>query len=159
MAFTFPGVEDIANSYRTLAQLYIIDGFPGWGQAKSNSRNAPYKTGNLYNSIGSYNTAAKMATVRESKAASLGKDKVELPSITLSLNYAPPQAQYGRYVHQGTGTNSQIGPRPFAEVAANDSRFKAAVDKAIGGNGGPIEKYLEAVTKKLEKAFAKYGQI
>jgi hypothetical protein len=100
-----------------------------------------------------------MATVRESKAASLGKDKVELPSITLSLNYAPPQAQYGRYVHQGTGTNSQIGPRPFAQLAANDSRFKLAVDKAIAGNGGPIEKYLEAVTKKLEKAFAKYGQI
>ncbi len=157
MAFTFPAVEDIANSFRTLAQLYIIDGYPGWGQAKSNTRNAPYKTGNLYSSIGSYNTAAKMATIRPSQAAMIGKDKIELPQITLSLNYAPPNAPYGRFVHEGTGTNSVIGPRPFAALAANDTRFNIAVNKAISGNAGPIEKYLEAITKSLDKSFKKYG--
>lgn len=157
MAFAFPAVEDIANSYKSLAQLYIIDGYPSWNKAKSNNRNAPYKTGNLYNSIGTYNTAAKMATIRPSQAAMIGKDKVELPQVTISLNYAPPNAPYGRYVHEGTGTNSAIGPRPFAQIAAEDTRFNIAINKAISGNGGPIDKYLEAITNSLQKSFAKYG--
>ena len=157
MAFTFPQVEDIADTFRSLAQLYIIDGYPGWGKAKSNNRNAPYKTGNLYNSIGSYNTAAKMATIRPSKVAAIGKDKIELPEITISLNFAPPNAPYGRYVHQGTGTNSSIGPRPFAQIAANDTRLGIVVNKAIAGNGGPVEQYLDLVSRNLEKKFEKFG--
>ena len=143
--FAFPGVKEIAAAYVTLAQIYIKGGSPNW-------KKPPYKTGNLYRRIASYNTAAKMATMRPVKS----QTKVELSNLTLSLNFAPPGAEYGKWVEWGNGTHVGAGnPRPFAQYAANDKRLKKAVDAAIKGDKGPIKALLNDFKEELDDIFKK----
>ena len=150
---TFPGVKNVCDTYRSLAQLFIVSGYPGWGKAKSSTKNAPYRTGNLFRRIGSYNTAAKMATMNPTKST----NKVELPAVTISLNFAPPGAKYGYSVHEGKGTNRVIGRRPFAELAANDSKMRKAVNEALLGKNGPVDKYYKSIQNEIEAEFESMG--
>jgi hypothetical protein len=150
-----PGLDKVAKTYATLAQYYIINGYPGWRKAESSPRAAPYVSGNLYNRIGSYNTAARMATIRTTKSL----NKVELPQVTISLNFAPPGAEYGEFVEKGTGNSSHVGPKPFAQIAANSDKLKKAVDEAMTGKGGPLDEYMKAIKGQLDSKFAKFGVI
>jgi hypothetical protein len=100
-------LKDLAGLYRSLAQNYMVSG--PWRPV--------YKTGNLYNKIGSYNTIAQMV-----KENTEGK-------VVLELNFAPPGATYGYYAETGTGTHSRIGPRPFAKYAAGDYQLKVAINE------------------------------
>jgi hypothetical protein len=100
-------LKDVAGLYRTLAQNYMING--PWRPV--------YKTGNLYNRIGSYNTVSQMI-----------KENTE-GIVVLELNFAPPGATYGYFAETGTGTHSRIGPRPFAEYAANDYQLNVAINE------------------------------
>jgi len=102
-------LKDLAGLYRTLAQTYMVNG--PWRPV--------YKTGNLYNRIGSYNTVAQMI-----KENTEGK-------VVLELNFAPPGATYGYFAETGTGTHSRIGPRPFAESAANDNQLSIAINQYV----------------------------
>ena len=110
-------LQQVANVYRELAQLYII------------RRSKPaYKTGNLYNRVGEYNTFQRMLTKNPTRAKS--KIPIKVEQINLSLSFAPPGAKYGRFVEEGT---VNMDARPFAKEAANDRRLKQTIDKAMKG--------------------------
>lgn len=133
-------LEDIATTYSKLAQLYIISG--NWKPA--------YKTGNLYNTIGSYNTAANMITLGPTRAVT----KLQLPESTfnISLQFAPPGARYGKWVEWGNGTGVGAGnPRPFAKEASKDPLLKKTIDAFVGGY---VEKdFLPVIQIGIDRAF------
>jgi hypothetical protein len=99
-------LEDVAQVYRQTAQNYIRNSYSGW-------RKAPYDTGNLYRSIGSFNNNSRMIFQQKGKSF-------------LNLNYAPPEAKYGTYVEKGT---RRMPARPFAEYAANSKALKTAINE------------------------------
>ena len=133
-------LEDIATTYSKLAQLYLISG--NWKPA--------YKTGNLYNTLGSYNTATRMITT----VSSTSTTKLELPQkgFSISLQFAPPGARYGKWVEWGNGTGVGAGnPRPFAQESSKDPLLKKTIDAYIGGY---IEKdFLPVIKIGLDRAF------
>jgi hypothetical protein len=130
----------------------MLDGYPGRNPSKPVK--PIWKTGRLYKAIGSYNTAANMATMRSTKLGT----KEELTGITVSLNFAPPQAPYGKWVEWGNGTKSGYGiPRPFARDSANDPQLIRAVDEAINGNNGLIKRYVKAINAEIEDEMDKLG--
>lgn len=116
-----PELNRVAEVYKSLAQLYIVNGKSGW-------KKPPYKTGNLYNKVGSFNNASNMILVRSPRSTT--KLKIPNQSFSVALQYAPPGAEYGRFVEDGT---SKMAARPFAESAANDPLLKRAIDDAIKG--------------------------
>jgi hypothetical protein len=116
-----PELTRVAEVYKSLAQLYIVNGKSGW-------KKPPYKTGNLYNRVGSYNNASNMVLVRNPRSTT--KLKIPNQSFSVALQYAPPGAEYGKFVEEGT---SKMAARPFAESAANDPLLKRAIDNAIKG--------------------------
>ena len=102
-------LEEVAQTFAKLAQLYMISG--NWKPA--------YKTGNLYNTIGSYNTAAQMIK----SAATTTTTELQLPQQTISLQFAPPGATYGKYMGGAIQKNFipviEIGiKRAFKNLAA-----------------------------------------
>ena len=146
--YTLPSLEYIADSFKFTALDFIYNGYPGWTKA-------PYRTGNLFRQIKDYNNAANMATYRPTK----NKTKVELQSITVSLQFSPPAANYGKWVEWGNGTGVGGGrPRPFAELAANSKQFKQAVDATMTGNNGLINAYMAQTAKNLNSILSKIGK-
>lgn len=135
--YTLPSLEKIAEGYKKQTLLYIYKGFPGW-------KKAPYKTGNLFRQVDDYNTVRNMATYRPTRH----KTKYELPAITVSLNYSPPAAGYGRYVHDGT---YKMEARPYAKEAASGPEFQKAVREAIMGKDGLLDLYVKKVGNDLDK--------
>lgn len=135
--YSLPSLEKIAEGYKQQALTYVYRGYPGW-------KKAPYKTGNLFRQIDDYNAVRNMATYRPSRH----KTKYELPSITVSLNYAPPAAVYGKYVQDGT---YKMEARPFAQLAAEGPEFKKAVDEAILGKNGILNAYVKQVARDFDK--------
>ena len=131
-------LQQVANVYRELAQLYII------------RRSKPaYKTGNLYNRVGEYNTFQRMLTKNPTRAKS--KIPIKVEQINLSLSFAPPGAKYGRFVEEGT---VNMDARPFAKEAANDRRLKQTIDKAM--KGVIDDEVLPQIRKQVDKAFIKF---
>ena len=122
-------LKDLAGLYRTLAQTYMVSG--PWRPV--------YKTGNLYKTIGDYNTIARM--IREDVE---GK-------YTLVLNFAPPGATYGYFAETGTGTHSRIGPRPFAKMAADDNQLKIAINEFMMGK---VEEKTNVLVNEIEVALS-----
>lgn len=133
-------LEQVAKTYSQLAQLYLISG--NWKPA--------FKTGNLYRTLGSYNTPDKMLTLQAARSST----KLSLPISTfnISLQFAPPGATYGKWVEWGNGTGVGAGnPRPFAEQASQDPLLKKTIDAFIGGY---IEKdFLPVIKIGLDRAF------
>ena len=115
------GLDQVADVYKSLAQLYIVNGKAGW-------KKPPYKTGNLYNRVGSFNNASNMVLVRNPRSTT--KLKIPNQSFSIALQYAPDGAKYGKFVEEGT---SKMDARPFAESAANDPLLKRSIDNAIKG--------------------------
>lgn len=106
-------LRDVAFVYKNLAQSYITNG--PWKPA--------YRTGNLYNRVGSYNTPNNMIS-------QTGDDRYEL-----SLNFAPDGASYGFFVHDGT---TKMEARPFAKLASEDATLKNAIDKFFQSEANKI---------------------
>jgi hypothetical protein len=131
-------LEEVAQTYAKLSQLYMISG--NWKPA--------YKTGNLYNTIGSYNTAAQMIR----SAATTTTTELQLPQQTISLQFAPPGAEYGKWVEWGNGTGVGAGkPRPFAKQASNDPLLKKTIDEYMGG---VIQKdFIPVIEIGIKRAF------
>jgi hypothetical protein len=115
------GLDQVASVYKELAQLYIVGGKSGW-------KKPPYQTGNLYNRVGSFNKPSNMILVRNPRSTT--KLKIPNQSFSISLQYAPQGATYGKFVEEGT---SKMAARPFAESAANDPLLKRSIDNAIKG--------------------------
>ena len=133
-------LEQVAKTFVSLAQLYLVSG--NWKPA--------YKTGNLYNRIGSYNTSNRMITSKASR--SVTKFKIPQKSFNISLQFAPPGAEYGKWVEWGNGTGVGAGrPRPFAEEASKDPLLKKTIDAYIGDY---MEKdFLPVIKIGLDRAF------
>jgi hypothetical protein len=112
-------LQDIAKQISSLAQLNL--------QRKPTRA---IDTGNLLRKVKSANIPSKM--VKELKT----KDKF---SFEIELDYAPPGAEYGQFVNDGT---SKMAARPFADNAFEDPTvnsmldqyFDELVDKMIIGN-------------------------
>lgn len=97
-------LAEVATVYKTVAQTLIRSGYSGW-------KKAPYDTGNLYRTIGSFNNEQRMVFTQGKRSF-------------LNFNYAPDGAKYGLYVEKGT---SRMPSRPFAETAANSSEVREAI--------------------------------
>lgn len=132
--------NEVANSFRTLAQTYMI-----------NRSKPAYKTGNLFKTVGSFNTSAKMLSSTKTKTGK--KIKIETPKVFITLNYAPPGAEYGKFVEDGT---VYMKARPFAEEAANDPLLKRQIDNAV--NGIIQTTIMNAVDIGLKRAFRRLPQ-
>jgi hypothetical protein len=103
-------LKDIAFKYADLAAVYMVNG---------QYFKRAYITGNLERRVRNYNDVSRML-----KEQSEGK-------VVLALNYAPPGAEYGYFVHEGKGTSEKYGPRRYSEVAANDAEVRNLIDKYI----------------------------
>ena len=99
-------LQDIAKQISSLAQLNL-----------QRQPTRAIKTGNLLKKVKSANTPAKM--VKEIKT----KDNY---SFEIELDYAPPGAEYGQFVNDGT---SKMAARPFADNALNDPTVTAMLDQ------------------------------
>lgn len=99
----------VAQTLSAVAQSYIKTGGNfGWP-------NPPYLTGNLYKRFGAFNTPAN--TIQK-----MGR------GYKITLNFAPPEAEYGYFAETGTGTHKNKGPRPFARNAANSPQVKKTIE-------------------------------
>lgn len=122
-----PTLQDIAKQINSLAQLNL--------QRKPTRA---IDTGNLLRTVASYNTPQRM--INEVKT----NDQY---SFEIDFDYAPPGAEYGKYVNDGT---YKMDARPFATNAMNDPTvlsmldqyYEDVVDKLVIGN---IAKELDAM--------------
>jgi len=119
--------KDVAGLFKTLAQTYMVSG--PWRPA--------YKTGNLYKRVGDFNTANQMLREEEGK-------------YTLVLNYAPPGAEYGKFVEEGT---RYMDARPFAQFASQDATLKSLIGEVITNN---LRKEAEKVGTQLDIKFGAF---
>ena len=127
-------LKDIAFKYADLAGVYMTNG---------QYFKRAYITGNLFNRVTGYNDVSRML-----KEQAEGK-------IVLALNYAPPGAEYGFFVHEGKGSSTKYGPRRYAEYAANDPELKMFINEFVLGQ---VDKKVEEMVKPLDfvlKGFAK----
>jgi hypothetical protein len=127
-------LKDIAFKYADLAGVYMVNG---------QFFKRAYITGNLENRVRGYNDVSRML-----KEQSEGR-------VVLALNYAPPGAEYGYFVHEGKGTSEKYGPRRYAEYAANDPQIqmlvdayvKSEMDKMVSKLAGELDVQLTAFAK------------
>jgi len=127
-------LKDIAFKYADLAAVYMVNG---------QFFKRAYITGNLENRVRNYNDVSRML-----KEQSEGK-------VVLALNYAPPGAEYGYFVHEGKGTSEKYGPRRYAEASANDPQIrmmvdvyvKSEMDKKVAQLVGELDVQLTAFSK------------
>jgi hypothetical protein len=116
-----PTLNDIAKKLTSLAQLNLTRGYT-----------RAYKTGNLYDNIGSYNTPARVLGDTKLGKKRLSKTK-KLDTIEFSLTYNPPggtpPATYGKYVEEGTW---KMPARPFAEEAIDSPIIERMIDEYMG---------------------------
>ena len=127
-------LKDIAVRYADLASVYVANG---------QFFKPAFITGNLQRTVKSYNDVSRVL-----KEQSEGR-------FVLALNYAPPGAEYGFFVHEGKGTSEKYGRRPYSEAAANDPEIKMLVDRFIQSQ---IEKQLIETQNQLDleiKSFSK----
>lgn len=110
-------LNDIAKKVTSLAQLNLTRG-----------RTKAYKTGNLYNNIGSYNTPARVLGNTK-----LGKKRLSATDtkygIELNLVYNPPRATYGQFIEEGT---VNMDARPFAQEAIDSPIIDRMIEEYIG---------------------------
>jgi len=127
-------LKDIAYKYADLASIYMVNG---------QYFKRAYITGNLESRVRNYNDLTKML-----------KEETE-GRIVLALNYAPPDAEYGYFVHEGKGSSTKYGPRRYSEYAANDPELQSYINEFILGQ---MDKKVEELVKPLDfvlKGFAK----
>jgi len=125
-------LADVAKDYVTITQKLIRGGYPGW-------KKPPYLTGNLYRTVGSFNTTQRMAFQQKGKSF-------------LTLNYAPPGAKYGTYVEKGT---RRMPSRPFAQIAANSTDLKRSISEY---QDGKVEEVRTEVQKRMTVIFKPFNQ-
>jgi hypothetical protein len=112
-----PTLNDIAKKITSLAQLNLTSGYT-----------RAYKTGKLYDNIGSYNTPNRVLGKTKLGKKRLSKTK-KIDTLEFDLTYNPPGAEYGQYVEEGTW---KMPARPFAEEAINSPQIETMIDEYMG---------------------------
>jgi hypothetical protein len=112
-----PSLDDIAKKLTSLAQLNLTSGYT-----------RAYKTGKLYDNIGSYNTPNRVLGKTKLGKKRLSKTK-KIDTLEFDLTYNPPGATYGQYVEEGT---RYMDARPFAEEAINSPQIETMIDEYMG---------------------------
>lgn len=112
-----PTLNDIAKKITSLAQLNLTRGYT-----------KAYKTGKLYNNVGSYNTPSRVLGDTKLGKKRLSKTK-QVDTIEFSLSYNPPGAPYGKYVEEGT---KYMDARPFAQEAIDSPQIERMIDEYMG---------------------------
>jgi hypothetical protein len=112
-----PSLNDIAKKITSLAQLNLTSGYT-----------RAYKTGNLYDRVGSYNTPNRVLGKTKLGKKRLSKTK-KIDTLEFDLTYNPPGAEYGQYVEEGTW---KMPARPFAEEAINSPQIETMIDEYMG---------------------------
>ena len=110
-------LNDIAKKLTSLAQLNLTSGYT-----------RAYKTGKLYDNIGSYNTPNRVLGKTKLGKKRLSKTK-KIDTLEFDLTYNPPGAEYGQYVEEGTW---KMPARPFAEEAINSPQIETMIDEYMG---------------------------
>jgi hypothetical protein len=110
-------LNDIAKKLTSLAQLNLTSGYT-----------RAYKTGKLYDNIGSYNTPNRVLGKTKLGKKRLSKTK-KIDTLEFDLTYNPPGATYGQYVEEGT---RYMDARPFAEEAINSPQIERMIDEYMG---------------------------
>ena len=112
-----PTINDIAKKLTSLAQLNLTSGYT-----------RAYKTGKLYDNIGSYNTPNRVLGKTKLGKKRLSKTK-KIDTLEFDLTYNPPGATYGQFVEEGT---RYMAARPFAEEAINSPQIEKMIDEYMG---------------------------
>jgi len=136
MAKQIKSLNDLAKVYKNKVLTSINPGVP-YKSYKTGSSKA-YKTGKLFSSVASSNRIDRMFTI----------DK-KTQSFVFNFDIAPQGAPYGKYVHNGT---SKMGPRPYAEIAAESPEFKKALDEYINENvvKGKLDSFFEGLNEQFK---------
>ena len=110
-------LNDIAKKITSLAQLNLTSGYT-----------RAYKTGNLYDRVGSYNTPNRVLGKTKLGKKRLSKTK-KIDTLEFDLTYNPPGAEYGQYVEEGTW---KMPARPFAQEAIDSPQIETMIDEYMG---------------------------
>lgn len=105
------------------------------------NKNVKAKTrGNLKKRLKAANTPNKILKTNAKKPNILQDTKF---GIEFAIDYAPPGAEYGKFVEEGYKHKGgkQIPPNPFAEKAINDPQVKSL-----------IKQYTKELAKEIKKA-------
>jgi hypothetical protein len=130
-------LQDVAKQYKKSAAQAIYPGFPYSGYQKTRSSKA-FKTGNLL-------TQFVRANADDASIAIETKGGYEF-----TLMVAPPGAEYGRFVHFGT---SKMQARPFAQIGAEDKKFRDVLDEFLKGElDQMMMKELSGISQQFKKA-------
>ena len=125
-------LKDVAKTIKTLTIAY-----------------APYKTGNLRRKINTANTYSTMIKYNVPKS---GYDALAARPATVTIDYAPPGAEYGEFWDEPATSKSRTKNRPqfgFPTKALNDINVDAAIALYIVELENDLAERLEKEIDKL----------
>lgn len=130
-------LQDVAKQYKKSAAQAIYPGFPYPAYQKTRSSKA-FKTGNLLTQF-VRNNADDNAIARKI-----------VNGYEFTLNVAPQGAEYGRFVHFGT---TKMQARPFAEIGAEDSKFRDVLNEFIQQEVGTmLQNEVDVISQNFQRA-------
>jgi hypothetical protein len=130
-------LQDVAKQYKKSAAQAIYPGFPYSPYQKTRSSRA-FKTGNLLTQF-----------VRANADDTTISRKI-VNGYEFTLNVAPTGAEYGRFVHFGT---SKMQARPFAEIGAQDKKFRDVLEEFIQQEVGEmLQNEVDVITQNFQRA-------
>ena len=130
-------LQDVAKQYKKSAAQAIYPGFPYSGYQKTRSSRA-FKTGNLLTQF-----------VRANADDTAIARKI-VNGYEFTLDVAPKGAEYGRFVHFGT---SKMQARPFAEIGAEDKKFRDVLEEFIQQEVGEmLQIEVSVITQNFQRA-------
>ena len=130
-------LQDVAKQYKKSAAQAIYPGFPYPAYQKTRSSKA-FKTGNLLTQF-VRNNADDNAIARKI-----------VNGYEFTLNVAPQGAEYGRFVHFGT---TKMQARPFAQIGAEDSKFRDVLNEFIQQEvGDMLQNEVDVITQNFQRA-------
>jgi hypothetical protein len=130
-------LQDVAKQYKKSAAQAIYPGFPYSPYQKTRSSRA-FKTGNLLTQF-----------VRANADDTTISRKI-VNGYEFTLNVAPTGAEYGRFVHFGT---SKMQARPFAEIGAEDKKFRDVLEEFIQQEVGEmLQNEVDVITQNFQRA-------
>jgi hypothetical protein len=134
-------LQDVAKQYKKSVGEALYPGKPyNYGSGPTPQSSRAFKTGNLL---------TKFLTSPQNAANLIGSKIGD--GYQFVVDIAPDGAYYGRWVHYGT---TRMKARPFGELGANDSLFKAMLDEFMMSE---IEKNIEGQLEVIEDEWKRAG--